>query len=82
MKTTSLMISAALCALLATTVTPVQAGKACQVKGVQFTGQGVYIVGKRHVAGSIFANCNNGVATCFLDDGTTSNYKQLSCARI
>jgi hypothetical protein len=55
--------------------------ESCTVAGITWYGIGKYLTGKRHVYGSIFADCDNGVPTCYLDEGMSDDYahQQVPC---
>ncbi|KAJ0401952.1 hypothetical protein P43SY_001999 [Pythium insidiosum] len=55
----------------------------CRVRDVEFDGFSHYLTGSLRVPGSIYADCIDGVPTCFVDDGIadTSN-QRVPCASV
>ncbi|CAI5739720.1 unnamed protein product [Hyaloperonospora brassicae] len=60
----------------------------CDIEGVQLDHGGLkYIFGQAHDPGSIYARCNNGLATCFEDRGLVDaphwiNSNEVDCAHV
>ena len=58
--------------------------KECHVNGVTWGGLGMYLVGSQGEPDSIYGDCNDGVPTCYSDDGVADDEAppQVACDQV